>query len=259
MSSNNENKSYSPATTVQKALQILEILGESQALNPVELSSRLGLTSSNVHRLLATLAQMGYVEKGPDSKFRLGLKVFALGASVSLRNMLADVAYPHMVRLAETCQENVNLGIIFEQEVLYIEKVESNQILRLDQPVGRTDPLYCTGLGKILLAGLSESELDNYLRAVDLLPLTKNTITEPEKLKRHIHKISQQGFATDLEELSAGIHCLAAPIRNHANKIMAALSVSAPSVRMPRKKMDRLKDEIMAASERISKELVISN
>lgn len=255
MGSNIERKSYSPATTVRKALRILEVLGESQTLNPVELSTRLGLTLSNVHRLLATLAQMGYVEKGPDSRFRLSLKVFALGNSVSLRNMLADVAYPHMAQLAKICQENVNLGIIFDEKVLYIEKIESNQILRLDQPVGRTDPLYCTGLGKVLLAGLSESELDKYLKTVDLLPLTKNTITEPEKLKRHIRKIRRQGFATDFEELSEGIHCLAAPIRSPTNKITAALSISAPSVRMPRKKTDLFKDEIIAASERISKEL----
>ena len=259
MNSNSEKKSYSPATTVKKALRILEVLGESQALKPVELSTRLGLTLSNAHRLLATLAQMGYVEKGPDGRFRLSLKVFALGSRVSLRNMLADVAYPHMVQLAKICQENVNLGIIFEEKVLYIEKIESYQILRLDQPVGSSDPLYCTGLGKVLLAGLNENELDNYLKTVDLLPLTKNTITEPEKLKKHIRKIRQQGFATDFEELSEGIHCLAAPIRKHIDKITAALSISAPSIRMPRKKLDRLKNEIIAASECISKELDFGN
>lgn len=255
MDSNIEKKSYSPASTVKKALRILEVLGENQASSPVELSTRLKLTLSNVHRLLATLAQMGYVEKGPDSRFRLGLKVFALGSSVSLRNMLADAAYPHMVQLAEICQENVNLGIIFEEKVLYIEKIESNQILRLDQPVGRTDPLYCTGLGKVLLAGLSESELDTYMKAVDLLPLTKSTITEPDKLKLHIRKIRQQGFATDFGELSEGIHCLAVPIHNHTGKITAAISICAPSIRMPRKKMHSFKGAIIAASDRITQRI----
>jgi IclR family KDG regulon transcriptional repressor len=92
---------------------------------------------------------MNYIEKTGDSKFRLSFKTFILGNTIPLKDQIIDIAHPYMIRLAEISQENVNLAVMFERKLLYIDKIESSQYLKLDQPIGRTDPLHCTALGKI--------------------------------------------------------------------------------------------------------------
>jgi len=250
-----KHKSYSTAKTVQKAFKILEILAEKQPLRPPDLVKHLKLTRSNVHRLLSTLEDLGYIEKSDDSRFRLTFKVFIVGSTIPVRNHLTDIARPYIVRLAEIAQENVNLAIMYEQKVLYIDKIESSHYLKLDQPIGRTDPLHCTALGKILLSGLTDHELKVLLKSYSLVRLTKNTIADKKVLINVIQKVRKEGYAVDLEELSEGIHCISSPIRNHTNKVIAALSISAPAVRLTIEKMKELKVPLIETAGEISKKL----
>jgi DNA-binding IclR family transcriptional regulator len=247
--------SYSPARTVQKAFKILEVIGEKQFVKPSELVKQLQLSRSNVHRLLSTLIELGYAEKSNDGKFRLGLKIFILGNLIPLRNQLADIAHPYLVKLAAISQENINLAIMYEKKVLYIDKIESSHYLKLDQAIGRTDPLHCTALGKIFLSGMSDQELETFLQYNKLVRYTKNTIIVPITLTKVIKNIKKQGYAVDLEELSEGINCIASPIYNHKGQVIAAISISAPSMRLEGKKVEKLKHPLIETVAEISKKI----
>lgn len=247
--------SYSAAKTVQKAFKILEILGEMQPVQASELVKQLKMTRSNVHRLLSTLHEIGYIEKSDDSRFGLSFKIFMLASTIPRKNQLSDIAHPYMVRLAEISQENVNLAIMYEEKVLYIDKIESSHYLKLDQPIGRTDPLHCTALGKVLLSGLTDRERETILKSANLIRYTKNTITDPELLASVIQDVRKMGYAVDLEELSNGIHCIGAPIRDHRNKVISAISISAPAIRLTRQKIKELKTPLIETSTEISKKM----
>ena len=250
-----KQRSYSLATTVQKAFRLLEILGQKQPARPTEILKQLALSRSNVYRLLSTLQEMGYVEKDIDSKYNLSFKIFILGNTVLRRNQLSDIARPYMARLAEICKENVNLGVMYEQKVLYIEKIESPHYLKLDQTIGRTDPLHCTALGKALLSGLTDQDIKAFLRSTKLVPYTKKTITDPEVLDRVIRNVRRKGYSVDLEELNEGIHCIGAPIRDLTQKVIAAISISAPAIRLTKQKIKKLEVPLIETSLEISKKM----
>jgi DNA-binding IclR family transcriptional regulator len=198
---------------------------------------------------------MGYVEKVPNSGFHLSFKLFLLGNTIPEKNQLSEVARPYMTRLAELSQENVNLAILYETKALYIDKIESFHYLKLDQPVGRTDPLHCTALGKALLSGLSESELKAFLKSTSLVSYTRNTITNPTKLEGVIRNVRKRGYALDIEEVSEGIHCIGAPIRDHENRVIAAISISGPTIRLTKRKMEELKGPLINTALEISRKM----
>lgn len=250
-----KQKRYSSVKTAQKVFKLLEILAEKQPLKPTELINQLGLSRSNVYRLLETLKEMGYVDKGGGNTYYLTYKIFMIGSSVLNINQLTFIARPYMAHLAEVSQENVNLAIMYENKVLYIDKIESKHYLKLDQPIGKTDPLHCTALGKVLLSGLSDIELEVFLRSHNLVPYTKNTIIDREVLAGVIRNVRRQGYAIDFEELSDGIHCIGAPIRNHTNKVIAAISISGPTVRLTKQKMEELKGPLIETVAEISKKM----
>lgn len=239
--------------TVKKAFQLLEILGKTQPARASELARQLKLTRSNAHRLLSTLHEMGYIEKRGDSKLHLSFKLFILGNTISMKNQLSDVAHPYMAQLAELSQENVNLAILYEGKALYIDKIESSHYLKLDQPVGRTDPLHCTALGKILLSGLSDSELEAFLKSTPpFVAYTRHTITDPVLLREVIRNVRKKGYAADVEEVSEGIHCMGVPIRGNEGRVIAALSISGPKIRLTKRRMEELKGPLMDTGLEIS-------
>jgi IclR family KDG regulon transcriptional repressor len=250
-----KQKSYSLATTVQKAFRLLEILGEKQPARPSEIVKQLALSRSNVYRLFSTLQEMGYIEKDIDLKYNLSFKMFILGNTVLRRNQLSDVAHPYMARLAEICKENVNLGVMYEKKVLYVEKIESPHYLKLDQPIGRTDPVHCTALGKALLSGLTDREIEAFLNSTKLIPYTKKTIIDPKVLDRVIRNVKREGYSVDLEELNEGIHCVGAPIRDVTKNVIAAISISAPAIRLTKQKMKKLEVPLIETSLEISKKM----
>jgi IclR family KDG regulon transcriptional repressor len=254
-----QQKSYSAAKTVQKAFRILEFLGKQQPLRPSEIAQQLNLSRSNIHRLLSTLEEMGYVERRPDSTYYLGFKVFVLGSNFITPDDISDIAYPFMKRLADISQENVNLAVLYEKKVLYLNKIKSPYNLKLDTPIGKMYPLHCTGLGKIFLSGFSEEEIKEYLATTRLSQYTNRTITEPDRLLKHIRKVRKQGFSLDLEELEEGVNCIAAPIYNHKHQILAAISISAPSVRFTSQTIKQLKAHLIENCTAVSKKFGYGN
>ncbi|WP_054696746.1 IclR family transcriptional regulator [Syntrophomonas palmitatica] len=227
-----DNKSVQ---SVDRALSILEALSQAgQPLQLGELAQKVRLKPSTVHRLLSTLMKHDFVEQDAHSRYRLTMKLYYIGNSATYAANIKELAYPVMQELLERYNETVNLAILDRGEVVYIDQLESNHIVivRMFARVGNRGPAYCTGSGKVLLAGLGKDELQRYFKNVALRGFTTDTITDPITLARELDKVRQDGYALDLGERDEGVRCVAAPIKNQEGSVIAALSVSGPSMRM---------------------------
>lgn len=242
---------------LDRALDMLELLATSEGpLRLVELSERVGLHKSTVHRLLATLARRRYVERDPVSGcYRLGLKVFELGSWFFNHIELRHEARPFMQQLVDQTLETAHLGILDDGQVVYIEKVESPQTIRMYSGLGKRAPAHCTSMGKVLLAALPEAELDLIIARRGLPRYTSNTIVDPVELKEHLRRVRAQGFAIDDTEHEEAVRCAGAPVRNYRGEVVAALSVAAPAVRLTRERMTEVVELVRTTALKISRRL----
>ncbi|NLW91511.1 MAG: IclR family transcriptional regulator [Syntrophomonadaceae bacterium] len=221
--------------SVDRALLILEALTEaSRPLHLAELVQMVKLKPSTVHRLLGTLIKHDFVEQDERSCYKLSMKLYYMGNSATYAVDVKELARPYMHELLDRYNETVNLAILDRGDVVYIDQLESNNIVivRMFARVGNRGPAYCTGSGKVLLAGLDQDEFSRYLKNVSLRGFTADTITDPISLAREMDKVRENGYALDLGERDEGVGCVAAPIRNREGRVFAALSVSGPSMRM---------------------------
>ena len=246
-----------PLKALDKSLAILEILSqENSALSIAELSQRLGIYPSTIHRILDTLRYWGYVEQDPHTqRYQLGLKVLELGMAKFQGMELVKEAASYLKELQNQLNETVHLAILEEGEVLYLDKRESSQSIRMVSQVGRRLPAHCTGLGKVLLAYLEEEEQEKVIKEKGLFRFTENTITNKKKLKEELSKVREQGFAEDRGEHEKDVRCLAAPIKDHRGTVIAAVSLAVPAFRMNASKKKKLKKTLIQAGEDISKRL----
>jgi len=246
-----------PLKALDKSLAILEILSrENSPLSIAELSERLGIYPSTIHRILDTLRYWGYVEQDPvTQRYQLGLKVLELGTAKLQGMELVKEAASYLKELREQSNETVHLAVLDEGEVLYLDKEESPQSIRMVSRVGRRLPAHCTGLGKVLLANLDEEEQEKIIEEKGLPRFTESTITDKKKLREELSKVRHQGFAEDRGEHEQDVHCLAAPIKDHSGKVIAAISVSLPAFRMNASKRRKLKETLIQMGENISKRL----
>jgi len=246
-----------PIKVLDKTFSILEILlQQGSAINMIELSKKLELYPSTIHRILDTLRYWGYVEQDPKSqKYRLGLKLLELGMTKLHQMDLVKEVAPCLKELVNQFNETVHLGVLEEGEVLYLAKEESSQTIRMISYVGKRAPLHCTSLGKVLLAYISAEERRKILGEKVLPRLTENTITDKRELEKELAKVREQGFALDREENEKNVCCVAAPIRNHQGRVIAALSISSPTFRIDKKIQDNLKEALLKTSEKISQRL----
>lgn len=217
-----------------KTLDILETVCKSDGpLDLQEISRMLDLPNSTTHRLLQTLLEYGYVRQDASTrKYSAGLKIFELSQLMIGNIQFLDVAREPLQNLASTTHETVHLAVLDHHEVIYLRKYESAPPLALYSRVGRRAPAYCTGVGKVLLAHLPPSELRAFLGSVRLKQFTRKTITDRAALEVELAQIRQQGYAIDNMEHEDGIYCIACPIREHTGEVMAAISVTAPSLRL---------------------------
>ncbi|TKJ46518.1 IclR family transcriptional regulator [Candidatus Aerophobetes bacterium Ae_b3a] len=246
-----------PLKALDKSLAILEILfQENSPLSIAELSKRLGIYPSTIHRILDTLRYWEYVEQDSHTqRYQLGLKVLELGMAKLHGMELAKEAASYLKELQNQSNETVHLAILEEGEVLYLDKEESSQSIRMVSKVGRRVPAHCTGLGKVLLAYLDQEEQEKVIKEKGLSRFTENTITNKKKLREELSKVREQGFAEDREEHEKDVRCLAAPIKDHRGTVIAAVSLSAPAFRMNASRKRKLKKTLIQAGEAISKRL----
>ncbi|MBO8141951.1 MAG: IclR family transcriptional regulator [Firmicutes bacterium] len=244
--------------TLINGLRILETLAfaERPSLGVTEIANRLRLHKSTVLRLLATLEHERYVEQDPETReFRLRMKLFEIGSSLLARVSLTSVARPFLEELGRLAGEVIHLAILDEGTVIYIDKVESKHTIQMYSRIGRRSPVHCTGVGKALIAYLSDEELDRIIEQHGLKRYTQNTITDKEALKRHLAQIRSQEVAFDNEEHEPGIRCVAAPVRDYTGKVIASISVAGPTLRMTPERAQALVEPVQHAARRVSEEL----
>jgi IclR family KDG regulon transcriptional repressor len=240
---------------VRRALRILRCFSlERPELGVSDLARELGLHKSTIHRLLATLEAEGFIRHTDSSRYTLSWAVFELGAAVpvwqGVRPLVLDVLTPLVASTGETA----HLAVLDGGEVLYLEKVESSQRLRMPSAVGRRVPSYCTGLGKVLLAGLDEAPLAHLLAHTSFEALTPHTMTDAATLRRQLAQIRAQGYAIDAEELEDGLMCVAAPVTDAAGITRAGISIAGPTSRI-RRHLERHIGAVRAASKQLSQRL----
>ncbi|MEL7564159.1 MAG: IclR family transcriptional regulator [Dehalobacterium sp.] len=243
--------------SVDRALSILEILeNSSELLGVTEISNRLSLHKSTLFGLLTTLENKGFVfQDSQTGKYGLGLRVLELGQKVIARMDLRNQARPFLKKIMETYGETVHLVIRDNEEVVYIDKVEGPQTIGPISQIGKRNPVHCTGVGKCLLAFLTDEEQDILLSKIQLKCYTQNTITNHEVLKEHFALIRRQGYSIDNEEIEIGLRCVAAPIFDYNGTIIGAISIAGPSARLTDQRIQELIKPVKECALAISQNL----
>jgi len=246
---------YYQIASLEKGIRVLELLSDQNELTVSSVAAQLGFNRAASHRFLATLRDLGYVEKNENNRYHLTFKIMEIGMKVANRFEIRTAARGYMQELSRAFNETVNLGYWKGQKILHLDKIDSLEILRIDTPLGSWAPAYCTALGKSILAYLPADELEEYLKGVKLVPHSPRTITSKKQLRQELIKILQQGYALDDEELSLGLRCVAAPVFDHTGHVRYALSVSAPSSRMTREVIEKVQQRIRDVCQRLSARL----
>ncbi|MCA9770914.1 MAG: IclR family transcriptional regulator [Myxococcales bacterium] len=243
--------------SVSHALDVLEqFRGDVTELGVTELSKRLKLHKNNVFRLLATLESRGYVEQNKATEnYRLGLKSLELGQTFIHQMGILRQAHPILEDLKGKCNETAYLAIMREQDVVYLDVVETEHTVRVVSRIGARLPSYCSAVGKVQIAFLNEEELRRHVPR-ELKRFTGGTITNARDLLEELKQVAERGYATDNEEYEEGVRCVAAPIRDYTRKVIAGVSVSGPAQRFG---LDRIEKElaplVMEAARQISRRL----
>jgi IclR family transcriptional regulator, KDG regulon repressor len=243
---------------LDRAINILEFIGKQdtgEAALP-ELSAAMKLHKTTTHRIAQVLESRGLLRRRPESNaYRLGLHLYDLGCHALDHVNIRDEARPLMTRLAFEVGETVHLALLDRNDVLYIERVEAQRSLTMGSKLGARNPVYCTALGKVILAYSLETEVDQVLGNCRLEARTRNTITNVLALKRELERIRDRGYAIDDEEIEVGVRCVSAPILNSSQRAVAAMSISGPSSRVTPDRFQVIGQAILKAAREISNRL----
>lgn len=221
-----------PAVT--RAFDVLELfLEDDGTLSAPDVIRRLGLPRTTVHELLTTLAARSYIVPVParPGRYRLGVRTYQLGSRYAEQLDLAAEGQQVAREVAETCDETVHVAVLEDTDVIYIAKVDSTHAVRMVSAAGRRLPAHCTSVGKMLLASLPESELEGRVAGREFVAMTPNSITDPEVLGAELVKIRELGVAIEHSESNPDVNCVAAPVRDSAGRVVAALSIAVPMIR----------------------------
>ncbi len=221
-----------------------------------ELYEALHINKATLLRLLSVLRATGFVQLDETSgKYRLGIRAFEVGSAYVANVPVEQVALPHLRDLSARTGQTANLAILDGLEIVHTGVVEPDRPLRFHTRVGLRDQAYCTGLGKVLLASLPGDRLNEYLARVKLVRRTPATITSKTALRRELETVRARTLAEDREEDIPGLRCLAAPIRNAAGEVIAALSITGPAAEFIGVARGGLEVAVTRASQEISERL----
>jgi DNA-binding IclR family transcriptional regulator len=220
------------------------------------LARELGVGKSTGHRILQTLEAHGLAKQDLETERYLITGRLIKMASQIQRNLdFRRVARPFLSALQKRYDETIFIGVLDSTEVVIVDRSDSSEPLRMTHEIGFREPAHSTALGKVLLASLTEQELAAFCQAAEFKAFTGKTLTSPELLRSELKRVRLLGFALDDEETLTGVRCVAAPLRNALGDVVAAVSLSGPSVRLPPERISSLAQDIRAAAESISGEL----
>lgn len=240
--------------SVDRVLDLMETLSTvPQGMALSDLAAATGLHISTTHRLVGALVERGYACKDLESgKYRLTLRLFEVGSQVSSVLSLLEIAKPLLDDLSSFCNEVVHLTEWDGTDMVYLYKTEpARPLVRMGSYVGCRNPMYCTGVGKAVLAFLSDKEVARIWENSTICAYTEKTITDLDSLYVSLEEVRRRGYAVDDEEHELGVRCIAVPIFSWSKHPMAAVSISAPAVRMG----DPVVNEIYPRLKKISMEI----
>ncbi|MDO4553829.1 MAG: IclR family transcriptional regulator C-terminal domain-containing protein [Lachnospiraceae bacterium] len=245
-----------PIQVSERIFHTIECLAQNGPMGLLELSSELELNKSTVHRILNSLIYMDYVKQDPDTlKYTLSLKFCRISNQILSQNSVIDLTRPYLKELAELSGEIVHLVEIEGVHAVYIDKVEAtHNSVRLISKVGKSIPLYCSGVGKAMLADMEDDKIRSIWEQSDIQRFTEHTITDFDQFMERIREVRKDGYATDDEENELGVRCVAISVKDYKGKTKYAISISAPIARMEKKRMKELAKELVKVREQLAKE-----
>ncbi len=243
--------------SLKKALDLLECFTvRTPELGITELSDRLGLYKSNVHNIISTFEKSGYIEKNPDnSKYRLGMKILELSYIINSSLGLHKIVHPFISALSNEVNEVVYFAIPKDPLILYLEGVYPSYSYSARSMVGETAEMYCTSLGKAILAHLPEERRIRAIEEQSMTEFTPTTIVDRQVLLQELEHIRQTGYSIDNMEHEFGIKCLGMPVFHRDGSLLGAISISGPSLRIDDTAVERYVQLLLNCAHEISQRL----
>jgi IclR family transcriptional regulator, pca regulon regulatory protein len=203
---------------------------EHRELALSEVARSTGLTRAAARRFLLTLVKLGYVNFS-QGRFSLRPRVLELGYAYLSSLSLPEVSMPHMERLVAQVNESCSISVLDDTDIVYVARVPTRRIMSITLAVGTRLPAFVTSMGRVLLAGLPDDQLEERLARIEITPLTSRTVTDKDALRAIIAAVRRQGYAATDQELEEGLRSLAVPLRTHSGAVTAALNVSVHASR----------------------------
>lgn len=243
--------------SVSRALHIIDIVSSKKdGLGVTEIAKQMDINKSSVYRILSTLVRYGYIEQDEETeRYKLGYKFLEMSSKLLESIDLRAEAKPYLRELEKATNEVIHLVVYDQGEVIYIEKLEGTETLRMHSKVGKRAPMHCTAVGKAILAHLPLRVVLDILERKGMPQHTDHTITDKEVFLNELAVVRQKGYALDLEENEYGIRCIAVPIFDHSGNVIAAVSVSGPTIRMTDERIEQLQAHMRHIGKQISARL----
>jgi len=242
--------------SLDRGLAVIRAFGRGrERLSLSEVAKEAGLTRAAARRFLLTLVRLGYV-RSDGREFSLRPRVLELGYAYLSGLAMPEIAAPYLEELVARVRESSSISVLDAGHIVYVARVPTKRIMTVAISVGTRFPAYATSMGRVLLAGLSEPDLDRYLAEADLDPLTDRTVTDPGRLREIVRQAAGQGYAIVDQELEEGLRAIAAPIHGAGGAVIAAINVSAHASRVSMAAMrSELLPQLLDTAHRIETDL----
>lgn len=251
------NKEYDMVQSLDRGIKILEILERRKSAGVTEIAAELGINKSSAFRLIDTLRKNNLVDQDPDTdKYRLSGGILRFGNAFLNNTRVVDLSQPYMEDLSRRIKENVHLCVFTNNRVVVISQVRSPaEMIEVNAAIGGKEPIYCSAVGKTILAFLPGEMKTEILSTIDFIAYTHKTITDRTALDKCLEKVREQGWAIDDEELTCGVRCIAAPIFNHSGRAQYSLGISALSTRIADSRTTWYAEQVKKTADVISRKL----
>lgn len=240
--------------SVQNAMRILHLFTlEEPELGVTKISASLGLTTSTVHRLMSTLLKAGYLEKCEGNRrYQLGVSLLGRGEIITTHLEIHREAQPLLENLVEQVDEAVHIGILEEDKVVILHKLECKHPVRLHSSIGKGLPAFCSGTGRAILAFQPKEVIERVLQC-EMPTFTPNTIADPARLRSYLKEITRLNYALSIDELHDDVVCISVPVRDYTGGVIASVSIAGPRDRMHKSKFPFYIEKLTIAGNEISK------
>jgi DNA-binding IclR family transcriptional regulator len=242
-------------SSIARSIAVIDLLARRGPLGVRAIAQSLELPLGSAHRILVDLAAECVVERSGDGDWQLAYRLLEIVGVQLERVQLPRLARPVLEQVASDTRETTFLAVPSGDEIVYLDKVQTDMQLQLNVELGTRRPMHCTGLGKAILAYLPEAQREQVLARSKLRPYTANTIVDPIDLRLELERTRLRGYSIDRGEIIAGVHCIAVPILNHAGRPVGAISIAGTIPKTPGERLDAMASRLKSAGEYVSRRL----